>query len=173
MLVVQCSHCGHRWTTKSQAMMVTCPKCLKKTRIRASQPSEPQVLPEALKQPRTKLQGPTEGPAQSIRGTVSQKPGKACMVEDITISSPSPASHRIEPLGGSGGLCAFCHKQLSPKPNQNVLVDQRIKAHAVCVVDYSLQQNDDLEAINRSFGGSIPIPVLLRRKKALLEKKAN
>lgn len=28
---VKCFHCKHEWNTKSKAMMVTCPSCIKKT----------------------------------------------------------------------------------------------------------------------------------------------
>lgn len=29
---VKCSSCGYEWTTMSQAIQVTCPNCIKKTR---------------------------------------------------------------------------------------------------------------------------------------------
>jgi DNA-directed RNA polymerase subunit RPC12/RpoP len=32
-LIVKCSHCGYEWDSKSPLFYVTCPKCMKKTKI--------------------------------------------------------------------------------------------------------------------------------------------
>lgn len=34
MIKIKCDACGHRWTTKSEHIFVSCPSCLKKVRIK-------------------------------------------------------------------------------------------------------------------------------------------
>lgn len=31
MVEIKCKHCGYKWVTNSEMMMVSCPSCLKKT----------------------------------------------------------------------------------------------------------------------------------------------
>ncbi|MFB3764834.1 MAG: hypothetical protein ACE14P_06245 [Methanotrichaceae archaeon] len=169
-IFVKCIRCSYSWETESLACSVTCPRCGKRTPIRAVPDQEPIKAPPTLKARKSlKSQESVQSDrVETLRGKVSKTPtGK--IQEDFEVASPV-RKHSVRPLTSREaiGRCKICEKDFRENLKLNVMVDEKVKLHASCFLNkIILESNGDLGALANEW--QVPLDALQKRAQRLLE----
>lgn len=173
---IKCIHCGHIWETKSQAVMVCCTSCSRKTPARSRPERLPVTAPPGLKKVKARIGQLPDQDVETLRGPIISKAvGRVIQTETFTVQS-STRKHTIFPLRGnllykSKGVtnnCELCGLKLK-EDKTSVLFDGKTPAHSFCVLDRALQEcNGDIHAAEHSY--ELPYAALVQRGKKLLKE---